>query len=58
MISRDYQKRAVTKDISQGLFINPVYLGQLIKRETNATFAELPQQTVDQGCPAAPLIDQ
>ena len=41
VISRDYQKELSLKDISQGLFINPVYLGQLIKRETNATFAEL-----------------
>ena len=41
VISRDYQKELSLKDISQALFINPVYLGQLIKRETNATFAEL-----------------
>ena len=37
VISRDYQKELSLKDISQALFINPVYLGQ----ETNATFAEL-----------------
>lgn len=34
-------KRAFLKDISKALFINPVYLGQLIKRETDSTFAEL-----------------
>ena len=41
MIGRDYQKELSLKDISKDLFINPVYLGQLIKRETNSTFAEL-----------------
>ena len=41
VIGRDYQKDLSLKDISKELFINPVYLGQLIKRETNSTFAEL-----------------
>lgn len=41
VIGRDYQKELSLKDISKDLFINPVYLGQLIKRETNSTFAEL-----------------
>ena len=40
-IGRDYQKDLSLKDISKELYINPVYLGQLIKRETNSTFAEL-----------------
>ena len=40
-IGRDYQKELSLKDISKDLFINPVYLGQLIKKETNSTFAEL-----------------
>ena len=38
VIGRDYQKELSLKDISKDLFINPVYLGQLIKRETNSTF--------------------
>ena len=41
VIGRDYQKDLSLKDISKDLFINPVYLGQLIKKETNSTFAEL-----------------
>ena len=41
VIGRDYQKDLSLKDISKELYINPVYLGQLIKRETNSTFAEL-----------------
>ena len=41
VIGRDYQKELSLKDISKELFINPVYLGQLIKKETNSTFAEL-----------------
>ncbi|KXT83444.1 DNA-binding response regulator, AraC family [Streptococcus sp. DD11] len=41
VIGRDYQKELSLKDISQELYINSVYLGQLIKRETNSTFAEL-----------------
>ena len=41
VIGRDYKKELSLKDISKELFINPVYLGQLIKKETNSTFAEL-----------------
>ena len=41
VIGRDYKKGLSLKDISRDLFINPVYLGQLIKKETNSTFAEL-----------------
>ena len=41
VIGRDYKKELSLKDISRDLFINPVYLGQLIKKETNSTFAEL-----------------
>lgn len=41
VIGRDYKKELLLKDISKDLYINPVYLGQLIKRETNSTFAEL-----------------
>lgn len=41
VIGRDYKKELLLKDISKELYINPVYLGQLIKRETNSTFAEL-----------------
>ena len=41
VIGRDYKKELSLKDISKDLFINPVYMGQLIKKETNSTFAEL-----------------
>ncbi len=41
MIKCDYRKSSHFKDISKDLFINPVYLGQLIKREPTFTFAEL-----------------
>ena len=41
VIGRDYKKELSLKDISKDLFINPVYLGQLIKKETNSTFAEI-----------------
>ncbi len=41
VIGKDYKKELSLKDISKDLFINPVYLGQLIKKETNSTFAEL-----------------
>ena len=41
VIGRDYKKELSLKDISKDLFINLVYLGQLIKKETNSTFAEL-----------------
>ena len=41
VIGRDYKKELSLKDISKDLFINSVYLGQLIKKETNSTFAEL-----------------
>ena len=41
VIGRDYKKELSLKDISKDLFINPVYLGQLLKKETNSTFAEL-----------------
>ena len=41
VIGRDYKKELSLKDISKDLFINPVYLGQLIKKETTSTFAEL-----------------
>ena len=41
VIGRDYKKELSLKDISKDLFINPVYFGQLIKKETNSTFAEL-----------------
>ena len=36
-IKKNFLSRISAKD----LFINPVYLGQLIKKETNSTFAEL-----------------
>ncbi|MGT2716409.1 response regulator transcription factor [Streptococcus respiraculi] len=41
LISSHYRQDISLKDISAQLFINPVYLGQLIKKETNSTFAEL-----------------
>ncbi|MBF0787214.1 MULTISPECIES: response regulator transcription factor [unclassified Streptococcus] len=41
LISSHYRQEISLKDIGAQLFINPVYLGQLIKKETNSTFAEL-----------------
>lgn len=41
LISSHYCQEISLKDIGAQLFINPVYLGQLIKKETNSTFAEL-----------------
>ena len=41
VIGHDYQKDLSLKDISKTSLSIPVYLGQLIKRETNSTFAEL-----------------
>ena len=41
MIENDYQRDLTIKDVSERLYINPVYLGQLIKRETGASFSEL-----------------
>ena len=47
VISRDYQKELSLKDISQALFINPVYLGQLIKTRNQCNVRRTPQQTAD-----------
>lgn len=41
LISSHYRQEISLKDIGAQLYINPVYLGQLIKKETNSTFAEL-----------------
>ena len=41
LLGETIKKELSLKDISKDLFINPVYLGQLIKKETNSTFAEL-----------------
>ena len=41
VIGRDYQKELSLKDISKDLFNQSCLSGQLIKRETNSTFAEL-----------------
>lgn len=41
IINREYQKELTLKDVSERLYLNNVYLGQIIKRETGASFAEL-----------------
>nr|WP_228099201.1 response regulator transcription factor [Granulicatella sp. 19428wC4_WM01] len=41
IISQEYQSDLTLKVVSQRLFINTVYLGQIIKKETSLTFAEL-----------------
>lgn len=41
LIQRDYAKELSLKEISASLYLNTVYLGQLIKKETGHTFAEL-----------------
>ncbi|WP_346502960.1 helix-turn-helix domain-containing protein [Streptococcus sp. X16XC17] len=41
IIKREYQTELTLKEVSDRLFLNTVYLGQIIKKETGATFAEL-----------------
>lgn len=41
LIQKDYAQELSLKEISASLFLNTVYLGQLIKKETGHTFAEL-----------------
>ncbi|AGM98136.1 response regulator [Streptococcus iniae] len=41
IIDRDYHLELTLKEVSERLFLNTVYLGQIIKKETGATFAEL-----------------
>lgn len=41
IIKREYQTELTLKDVSERLYLNTVYLGQIIKKETGATFAEL-----------------
>ncbi|CAM4092562.1 two-component system response regulator [Streptococcus penaeicida] len=41
IINQEYQKELTLKDVSERLYLNNVYLGQIIKRETGASFAEL-----------------
>lgn len=44
IISQEYSKELTLKQMSQRLFLNTVYLGQIIKKETGETFAELLNQ--------------
>ncbi|HFI0054247.1 TPA: response regulator [Streptococcus suis] len=41
IVHQQYAKELTLKDMSAHLFLNTVYLGQLIKKETGHTFAEL-----------------
>lgn len=41
IINQEYQKELTLKEVSERLYLNNVYLGQIIKRETGASFAEL-----------------
>lgn len=41
IVAQEYQSDLTLKIVSQRLFINTVYLGQIIKKETALTFAEL-----------------
>lgn len=41
LISQEYQKELTLKSVSEKIYLNPVYLGQLIKRETGLSFAGL-----------------
>lgn len=41
IIQREYQTELTLKEVSERLYLNTVYLGQIIKKETGATFAEL-----------------
>ncbi|MBY5034605.1 response regulator transcription factor [Streptococcus gallolyticus] len=41
IVSEDYQQELTLKMMSDRLFLNAVYLGQIIKKETGAPFSEL-----------------
>ncbi|MBF0778632.1 response regulator transcription factor [Streptococcus cuniculi] len=41
LINQEYQKELTLKSVSEKIYLNPVYLGQLIKRETGLSFAGL-----------------
>ncbi|NQJ69894.1 response regulator transcription factor [Streptococcus suis] len=41
IVNQQYAKELTLKDMSARLYLNTVYLGQLIKKETGHTFAEL-----------------
>lgn len=41
ILREQYQEELSLKDISAALYLNKVYLGQLIKKETGHSFAEL-----------------
>ncbi|WP_162012184.1 response regulator transcription factor [Streptococcus sp. S784/96/1] len=44
IIRQEYQKELTLKLVSERLFLNAVYLGQIIKKETGSTFSELLNQ--------------
>lgn len=44
IINKEYQSELNLKEVSERLYLNTVYLGQIIKKETGATFAELLNQ--------------
>lgn len=39
-VHRDYQHDLMLKEIAEALYVNPMYLGQLIRKETGQTFAQ------------------
>ena len=45
IISTDYQKDLSLKSVAEVLHINPVYLGQLFKKETERSFSQFLNQT-------------
>ena len=40
IVNKDYQKDLLLKEIAEELFVNSMYLGQLIKKETGQTFSQ------------------
>lgn len=40
LVHRDYQHDLILKEIAEALYVNPMYLGQLIRKETGQTFAQ------------------
>lgn len=44
IIRQEYHKELTLKSVSERLFLNAVYLGQIIKKETGASFSELLNQ--------------
>ena len=41
LLNERYQENLLLKDIAETLHVNPMYLGQVLKKETGHTFSEL-----------------